>query len=65
MANREKPAGEESPAIKTFQVTLNCPTPLRENPALVEASSEESAWEEFKRVNRISGSDHPRQVVAV
>ena len=48
-----------------FQVTCECPTPLRENPAEIEAEDKTGAVLEFKKLNGISKTKHPLKVEPV
>lgn len=51
----------DSPVV--WLVSLNCPTPLREREAMIEAPNENAAWEAFKKLNGIGESDHARTIV--
>lgn len=60
-----EPVAETAPPEETsavWLVSLNCPTPLREREAMIEAPNENAAWEAFKRLNGIDESDHPRTI---
>lgn len=62
----ESAAPAEPPAtIRKFRVHLKAPTPLAENPAVIEAANEADAWDRFMALNRIGGSDHERTVEPV
>lgn len=63
-ANPEPVAAAEPVKESTvWMVTLNCPTPLREREAMIEAPNENAAWEAFKKLNGIGESDHQRTIV--
>lgn len=50
---------------RKFRVSLNCPTPLRENPYAVEAGDAEEAKRLFNEHNGICGSVHAYSVSEV
>ncbi len=56
-------AAEHAKESTVWLVSLNCPTPLREREAMIEAPNENAAWESFKQLNGIGESDHPRTIV--
>lgn len=54
--------GQPMPAWK---VSVNCPTPLARNPAIVNAFDETGAWSVFCAMNGISGTDHQKSIELV
>ena len=71
-------AGEEGPGIDwqpndavavtdlpSWDVSLNCPTPLAFKTLRVQAATEQEAWEKFMAANGICGSQHDRTITRV
>lgn len=62
------PAPGPSPADAMpgkYRCALNCPTPLAHRELVVEASTEQEAWEKFEAANGICGSRHDRTIIRV
>ena len=68
---RTKPEVQEQPETvteqpkKLWRVTVQCPTPLAENPAVVSAVDADGAWQAFMDLNGISGTEHPNTIEPV
>jgi len=62
----EAPAMEapamEAKTLSAFEVSVDCPTPLEFNPAVINAADESQAWQRFCLKNGISGTDHSKTI---
>ena len=57
----KEPSSEPMPKSR-YRVLLKHVPPLTENPAIVVATTETEAWQEFCKINNISGSDQEKDI---
>ena len=64
-AMQAEPPQSAPAAVKKFQMTLNCPTPIAHKSAVVAGVDVSAAKLRFFEINGISSTEHPIDIVQV
>lgn len=64
-AMQAEPPQSAPAAVKKFQMTLNCPTPIAHKSAVVAGVDASAAKLRFFEINGISATEHPIDIVQV